>query len=80
MGNKVWDEKCSSCHGMTKKVVGPSFAAVTAKYKGDAKAEAHLMSVIKNGGGCVWGVFMPAQGKVKDSDVRKIVEWVLTGK
>ena len=72
--------KCSGCHGMTKKVVGPGFAEVTAKYKGNAKAEAHLLNVIKNGGSGVWGSAMPAQGHVKDSDSKKIVDWILTGK
>jgi S-disulfanyl-L-cysteine oxidoreductase SoxD len=72
--------KCTTCHGMTKKVIGPGFAEVAAKYKGDATAEAHLMGVIKNGGSGVWGGSMPPHGHIKDSDIKKIVDWVLTGK
>ena len=73
--------KCTACHGMTNKVVGPGFAEVTSKYKGDAKAEAHLINVIKNGGTGVWGSgYMPPHGHIKDNDIKKIVDWVLTGK
>ncbi len=72
--------KCSSCHTMTKKMIGPGFAEITVKYKGDAKAEAHLSSVIKNGGGGVWGGFMPPHGHIKDADIKKIVQTILSGK
>ena len=72
--------KCTTCHGMTKKVIGPGISEVTAKYKGDATAEAHLSNVIKNGGGGVWGGFMPPHGHIKDSDIKKIVHTILNGK
>lgn len=73
--------KCTACHGMTKKVVGPGFAEITAKYKGDAKAEAHLIDVIANGGSGVWGSgAMPPHGHIKEDHIKKMVEWILTGK
>ena len=72
--------KCTTCHGMTKKVIGPGFAEITAKYKGDAKADAHLANVIKNGGSGVWGGSMPPHGHIKDDDIKKSVQWILTGK
>jgi cytochrome c551/c552 len=72
--------KCTSCHGMTNKIVGPGFAEVTAKYKGDAKAEAHLIDVVTNGGSGVWGGTMPAHGHIKAENIKKMVEWIITGK
>jgi S-disulfanyl-L-cysteine oxidoreductase SoxD len=70
--------KCTTCHGMTKKVIGPGFAEVAAKYKGDSKAPDHLFNVIKNGGSGVWGGVMPPHGHIKDSDIKKIVQSVLS--
>ncbi len=72
--------KCTACHGMTKKVVGPGFAEITAKYKGDSKAEKHLINVITNGGSGVWGGFMPPHGHIKADHIEKMVDWILTGK
>ena len=31
---------CMSCHGVDKKIVGPAFKEIAAKYKGDAGAQA----------------------------------------
>ena len=41
---------CSACHSNDKKIVGPAYADVAAKYKGDAGAAARLMEKVKKGG------------------------------
>lgn len=70
---------CMSCHQLDKKVVGPAFKEVAKKYKGDAAAEAHLISVVKKGGKGVWGnVPMPPHPQVSDADAKAIVGWVLS--
>lgn len=70
---------CMSCHQVAKKVVGPAFADVAKKYKGDAGAEAHLLGVIKKGGKGVWGnVPMPPHPQVPEADAKSIVSWVLS--
>jgi cytochrome c len=70
---------CMSCHQVAKKVVGPAFKDVAAKYKGDAKASAHLVDVIKKGGKGVWGqVPMPPHPQVSDADAAKLASWVLS--
>lgn len=70
---------CLSCHQLDKKVVGPAFKDVAKKYKGDAKAEAHLLGVIKKGGKGVWGpIPMPPHPQVKDEDAKTLAEWVLS--
>ena len=70
---------CFACHGMQSKVVGPGFAEVAAKYKGDGQAAERLGRKIRDGGKGVWGpVPMPAHGNLGEADARKLAEWVLS--
>ena len=70
---------CMNCHGIDKRVVGPAFNEVAAKYKGDAGAAEKLMEKVRNGGSKVWGpVPMPANPKVSDADLKTIVAYILT--
>jgi len=70
---------CAACHAIDKKVVGPSFQEVAAKYKDDAKAAAMLAEKVKKGGSGVWGETpMPPNSYVSDDDIKALVEWVLT--
>lgn len=70
---------CMSCHGVDKKIVGPSFKDVAKKYAGDKKAESMLVGKIKTGGKGVWGeIPMPPSPHVKPEDATKIVEWILS--
>lgn len=71
--------KCTACHGMTKKIVGPGFSEITAKYKGDAGAEARLIGVVTNGGSGVWGGSMPPHGHIKADNIKTMVQWILSG-
>jgi cytochrome c len=70
---------CLACHAVDKKVVGPSYQEVAAKYKGDKTAEAKLIDKVKKGGSGVWGaVPMPPNSTVKDADIKTLVDWVLS--
>ncbi len=73
---------CMACHSIDKKILGPSFKDVAAKYKSDAGAVAMLSKKIKEGGSGVWGpIPMPANGpKVSDADIKIMTEWVLATK
>jgi cytochrome c len=72
---------CFACHAIDKKVVGPAYKEVAAKYKGDKDAEAKLFKKVKEGGVGVWGqVPMPPNGHVKDEDLKTLVKWVLSQK
>lgn len=69
---------CLSCHGVDKKIVGPAYKDVAAKYKGDKTAEAKLVEKVKKGGSGVWGAIpMPPNAQVKDDDIKTLVKWVL---
>ena len=71
---------CLSCHAIDKKLVGPAYKDVAKKYKGDKTAEAKLIEKVKKGGSGVWGpIPMPANSpRVKDADIKTLVEWVLS--
>jgi cytochrome c len=69
---------CNACHSEDKKVIGPAYKDVAAKYKGDAGAEAKLIEKVKKGGSGVWGpVPMPPNTQVPDAEVKKMVELIL---
>jgi len=69
---------CTACHAVDKKIVGPAYKEVAAKYKGDKGAAAKLEDKVKKGGVGVWGqVPMPPNSQVSDADIKKLVAWVL---
>ena len=70
---------CLTCHTVDKKLVGPSYHDVAAKYKNDKGAEAKLVEKVKKGGVGVWGqIPMPPNDKVPEADLKALVKWVLT--
>ena len=70
---------CTACHAIDKKVIGPAYVDVAAKYKGDAKAAAYLQDKVKKGGSGVWGpIPMPPNTQVSDADIKTIVAYILT--
>lgn len=70
---------CFACHSVDKKVVGPAYKDVAAKYRGDKGAEAKLFDKVKKGGAGVWGqVPMPPNSNVPDADIKALVHWVLS--
>ncbi len=71
---------CLACHSIDKKVLGPAYKDVAAKYKGDKTAEAKLVTKVKAGGSGVWGPMpMPPMGaQVKEADITTIVQWILS--
>jgi cytochrome c len=72
---------CTACHALDKKLVGPAYKDVAAKYRGNPKAEAMLAEKVKKGGVGVWGqVPMPPNPQVKDEDIKTLVKWVLSVK
>ena len=69
---------CMACHALDKKVVGPSFKSIASKYKGDANAADKLTKAVRTGSKGVWGsVPMPAQAKISDADLKKVLAWAL---
>ena len=75
---------CLACHSVEKKVVGPAWKDVAAKYKGQADAKATLVSKVKKGGKGNWtevtgGAPMPPYSpRVSDANIEKLVDFVLS--
>lgn len=70
---------CAACHAIDKKLVGPSYVDVAAKYKGDKDAVAKLTKKVKEGGSGVWGpIPMPPNPATPATDITELVTWVLT--
>jgi cytochrome c len=69
---------CAACHSVDKKIVGPSYTEVAAKYKGDKDAVAKLTKKVKEGGSGAWGpVPMPPNAAVSNTDITDLVTWIL---
>ncbi len=72
-------KNCMSCHAVDRKLVGPMFKDVAAKYKDDKAAADRLAAKVMKGGSGVWGaVPMPSNPQVTEAEARKIVGWVLS--
>jgi cytochrome c len=74
-------KNCMACHAVDKKLVGPSFKDVAAKYAGQKDASDKLAAKVMKGGAGVWGpVPMPANPQVRADEAKKLVAWVLAQK
>ena len=72
---------CLSCHAVDKKLVGPSYKDVAAKYAGQSDAAAALAGKVKKGGQGVWGpIPMPPNPTVPDGDLQAMVKYILSVK
>jgi len=70
---------CMACHGMDRKLVGPSLTAVARRYAGRSDAASYLDGRIRAGGVGVWGpIAMPAQN-LPPADAQAIAQWLAGG-
>lgn len=75
---KAKESGCTACHMVERKIVGPSYADVAAKYENNAENIATLTAHVINGNVGVWGeVPMPAHPHLQKEDVETIVKYVL---
>ena len=74
--------RCNACHALDKKMVGPSFRDIGAKYVGQADAPAALFAKVREGGAGNWGQIpmMPNDpDKIGDDDLKSAITWILDG-
>jgi cytochrome c len=77
--DRLQKDGCTACHSIDKKIVGPAYNEVAAKYKGDKNAQAALEKKVKEGGAGVWGqIPMPPNPQVPANDVKDLVTWILS--
>ncbi len=71
-------KNCMSCHTTERKLVGPSYKEVAAKYSGQKDAVDKVAAKIIKGGSGVYGaVAMPANTQVNEAEAKKLAAWVL---
>jgi cytochrome c len=69
---------CMACHGVDKKIIGPAYQDVAAKYAGDKEAVAKLSDKVIKGGVGAWGqIPMPANAVTPD-EAKQLVTWVMS--
>lgn len=74
-------KNCMACHAVDKKLVGPAYKDVAAKYAGQKDAAAMLAAKVQKGGVGAWGqIPMPPNPQVSAEEAAKLVEWVLAQK
>jgi len=72
-------KNCMACHAIDKKLVGPSYKDVAAKYAGQKDAVDKLAQKVVKGGSGAWGaVPMPANPQVTEAEAKQLVGWILT--
>ncbi|MEQ1685719.1 MAG: c-type cytochrome [Burkholderiaceae bacterium] len=72
-------KNCMACHAVDKKVVGPGYKEVAAKYAGQKDAVDKLAQKVIKGGAGVWGpVPMPANAQVTEAEAKQLVQWIMT--
>ena len=70
---------CMACHSKEKKIIGPAFKDIAAKYKGQDML-AKLMEKVRKGGSGVYGpIPMAPNGadKIDDADLKAAIEFIL---
>ena len=70
---------CMACHTQDKKLVGPAFKDIAAKYKGQDVVTT-LMQKVRAGGKGVYGpIPMPPSGadKIADAELKAAIEFIL---
>jgi cytochrome c len=75
------DKACLTCHTVDRKLVGPAYKEVAAKYAGDKEAMTKLVKKVRDGGQGVWGpVPMPPNPSVSEKEAAALVKWILSQK
>ena len=70
---------CKACHSINKKSIGPAYADVAKKYKGDNSALERLTKKVIAGGAGVWGETpMSAHPQLSAADASEMVKYVLS--
>lgn len=70
---------CVACHSNERKMVGPAYKDIAAKYSTDDKAAEKLAAKIREGGSGVWGQMpMPPHPQLSEADALTLARYVLT--
>lgn len=74
-------KQCMACHALDKKVVGPAFKDIAAKYAEHPAATPELVKKVMKGTSGTWGTLaMPANTQVTEAQAAELVNWILQQK
>jgi cytochrome c len=71
---------CVACHAVDRKLVGPSYQDIAAKYQGRADAVAYLSKRVREGGPGNWGPIPMTPndaGRLNDAKLKAVIHWIL---
>jgi cytochrome c len=71
-------KNCMGCHAIDKKVLGPAFKEVAAKYKGQKDVAAVLAGKIQKGSNGGWGPIAMPPNPVSDAEAKSLAQWVMS--
>jgi cytochrome c len=73
-------KNCTACHAVDKKLIGPAYKDVSAKYASDKEAVTKLTKKVREGSTGVWGqIPMPANPQVTAAEAETLVKWIMGG-
>ncbi|HEY0489711.1 MAG TPA: c-type cytochrome [Telluria sp.] len=70
-------KNCMGCHALDKKVLGPAFKDVAAKYKGHKDAEAKIVASLTKGSTGVWGPMAMPPNALSAAEAKTLAGWVM---
>jgi cytochrome c len=73
-------KNCMACHAVDKKLVGPAYKDIAAKYAGQKDAVAKLSEKVIKGGVGAWGQIPMPANSVTPEEAKTLVTWVLAQK
>jgi len=72
-------KNCMACHAVDKKLIGPAYKDVAAKYKADEAAVPTLVEHVRKGSVGIWGqIPMPANPQVSEEEAQTLVKWIMS--
>lgn len=74
------NKNCMGCHTVNKKVVGPSYKDIAAKYAGQDVSAKLATKIIKGSAGSWGAVPMPANPRVNEAEAKTLAAWILATK
>ncbi|WP_276374970.1 ThuA domain-containing protein [Chryseolinea sp. H1M3-3] len=77
---KILSSDCKACHTIDKKSVGPTYTAISERYKNKTNALETLSKKIIAGGGGNWGTehVMSAHPQLSADDTKQMVQFILS--
>ena len=70
---------CTACHAIDRKIIGPAYKDVAAKYENTPANVDTLVAKVKKGGMGNWGnVPMTPHPDLPDADVKEMVQYILS--